>query len=163
MIEYRIATDEDIELLVRSRMDTLRAVNRLEPGYRFSGGFLEASRKYFLEGDQATVLALDSGQVVGCASVCYMTVMPTFLHPTGRRAHLMNVYTDPGRRRQGIAGKMVSMLIEAAWDRGATEISLDATESGRPLYRRLGFRDSAECMVLTRQAWDQNEAKRERP
>ena len=147
-MEYRMAADRDIELLVRSRMDTLRAVNGLEENHRFSESFEEASRRYFLEGDQSTVLALEGDRVVGCATMCYLELMPTFSHPTGKRAHLMNVYTDPSRRREGIAARMVSMLIAEAWNRGATEISLDATESGRPLYRKLGFRDSEECMVL---------------
>ena len=147
-MEYRMATADDIELMIRSRMDTLRAVNHLDSGYRFSDGFRSASRKYFLEGDQSTVLAMDGDQTVGCATMCYISIMPTFSHPSGKRAHLMNVYTDAVRRREGIAYRMVSMLIEEAWRRGVTEISLDATESGRPLYRKLGFRDSAECMVL---------------
>ena len=147
-MEYRMATDRDIGLLVRSRLETLRAVNGLEEDYRFSESFVEAGRKYFLEGDQSTVLALDGDRVAGCATMCYLELMPTFSHPTGKRAHLMNVYTDPARRRQGVAARMVSMLIEEAWNRGVTEISLDATESGRPLYRKLGFRDSDECMVL---------------
>ena len=147
-MEYRIASADDMELLVGSRLDTLRAVNRLGTDYRFSDGFVRASREYFLSGDQETVLAVDGGRVLGCATMCYITLMPTFSHPSGKRAHLMNVYTDPALRRQGIAFRMVSMLIENAWKRGATEISLDATEAGRPLYRKLGFRDSGECMVL---------------
>lgn len=147
-MEYRIASADDMELLVRSRLDTLRAVNRLGTDYRFSDGFVRASREYFLSGDQESVLAVDGGRVLGCATMCYITLMPTFSHPSGKRAHLMNVYTDPALRRQGIAFRMVSMLIENAWKRGATEISLDATEAGRPLYRKLGFRDSGECMVL---------------
>ncbi|MBR2820416.1 MAG: GNAT family N-acetyltransferase, partial [Clostridiales bacterium] len=62
----------------------------------------------------------------------------------------MNVYTRNEYRRQGLARKMVEMLIEDAWNKGATEISLDATKLGRPLYESLGFKDSTECMVLTR-------------
>ena len=147
-MEYRIAGAGDIELLVQSRADTLRSVNRLDAGYQFDREFLDASRKYFLDGDHETVLALEDGRVAGCATMCYIDMMPTFSHPTGKRAHLMNVYTDPAMRRQGIAYRMVSMLIESAWNRGATEISLDATEAGRPLYRKLGFTDSGECMVL---------------
>ena len=46
---------------------------------------------------------------------------------------------------------MVSILIEEAWSRGVTEISLDATEAGRPLYRKLGFHDSGEYMVLEKE------------
>ncbi len=149
-MEYRIATGADIELMMRSRLDTLRAVNRLEDSYRFSDGFREACREYFLEGDQTTVLAMDGDRIAGCATMCYIKVMPTFSHPTGKRAHLMNVYTDPSRRREGIAYHMVSVLIDEAWRRNVTEISLDATEAGRPLYRKLGFTDSAECMVLVR-------------
>ena len=61
----------------------------------------------------------------------------------------MNVYTRGEYRRQGLARKMVEMLIEKTWEKGATEISLDATAMGRPLYESMGFTDSTECMVLT--------------
>ena len=150
-MEYRIASEKDIELLIQSRMDTLRDVNHLDAGYEFSSEFRDASRAYFLKGDQTTVLATDGDRVAGCATMCYLRLMPTYSHPSGKRAHLMNVHTDPGRRREGIASRMVSMLIEEAWNRGVTEISLDATEAGRLLYLKLGFHDSGEYMVLEKE------------
>ena len=93
----------------------------------------------------------DGNDVIGCASISFIRMMPTFDHITGKRAHLMNVYTRNEFRRQGIARKMVELLIEETWKKGVTEISLDATESGRPLYVSMGFTDSTECMVLTRE------------
>ena len=150
MIEYRIAAKEDIDLLMSSRLEMLRIVNDLPDSYEYTDEIISESRDYFLNGDQTTVLALDGGQVVGCASMSYMRIMPTFSHPTGKRAHLMNVYTRSEYRRQGIARNMVLMLIDETWKRGATEISLDATVMGRPLYESLGFVNSTECMVLTR-------------
>lgn len=148
MINYRIATKDDINLLMESRLKTLKVVNDLKPDYRFSPGFVDNSRAYFENGNQTTVLALMDETVIGCASICYINIMPTFSHPTGKRAHLMNVYTNNQYRRQGIACHMVNMLIEEAKERGVTEISLDATQSGRALYRKCGFVDSTECMVL---------------
>ena len=148
--DYRIATDDDIDLLMSSRLEMLRTVNDLSDSYVYSDEIINESRDYFLNGDHATVLALDGNEVIGCASMSFIRIMPTFSHPTGRRAHLMNVYTRNEYRRQGIARRMVEMLIEEAWARGATEINLDATTMGRPLYESLGFTDSSECMVLTR-------------
>ena len=63
------------------------------------------SRDYFLSGNQTTVLAYEDGLLAGCASVSYVTVMPTFDHPTGRRVHLMNVNVRKNFRRKGIAQK----------------------------------------------------------
>ena len=150
MIEYRIATNEDIELLMSTRLFMLREVNNLDEDYQYSDELVDSSRKYFLEGDQTTVLALDDGKPVGCASMSYFTVMPTFSHVSGKRAHLMNVFTDKNYRRMGIGKTMVKMLIEDAWNKGATEISLDATEAGRPLYKSLGFNENGACMNMTR-------------
>jgi GNAT superfamily N-acetyltransferase len=150
VITCRIATTDDIELLMSSRLEMLRVVNDLSDDYVYSDEIVNESRDYFLNGDHATVLALDGDEVIGCASMSFIRIMPTFSHPTGRRAHLMNVYTRNEYRRQGIARRMVEMLIEETWARGATEISLDATVMGRPLYESLGFTDSTECMVLTR-------------
>ncbi len=150
MIEYRIATADDIELLMRSRLEMLRVVNNLDDDYQYSDELVNCSRDYFLNGDQTTVLALDGDKVAGCASISYMVIMPTFSHPTGKRAHLMNVYTNSNYRRMGIARTMVNMLIEDAWGKGATEISLDATALGRPLYESLVFGTNPDCMYLIR-------------
>ncbi|MGN0971770.1 MAG: GNAT family N-acetyltransferase [Aristaeellaceae bacterium] len=103
---------------------------------------------YLRQGDQLTLLALAGEACIGCATLCYLTVLPTADHPTGLRAHLMNVYTVPGFRRRGVARTLVTALIAEARKRGATEISLDATAAGRPLYRALGFRESGEAMTL---------------
>ncbi|MBO4680638.1 MAG: GNAT family N-acetyltransferase [Clostridiales bacterium] len=149
-MEIRIATKDDIELMMDNRLEMLKVVNDLPADYQYSDEFVKESREYFLDGDQTTVLAIEGGEVIGCASMSYMLIMPTFSHPTGKRAHLMNVYTRSTYRRQGIARKMCEMLIDDAWNRGATEISLDATTMGRPLYESLGFTASSEGMVLTR-------------
>ena len=151
MIKYKIADKQDIDQVMEIRLEMLLEVNNLSEQYQYADDFVSASREYFLNGDQTTVLAIDDGKAIGCASICYINVMPTFSHPTGQRAHLMNVYTSKNYRKQGIAERMVNILIREAWDRGATEISLDTTEAGRPFYRKLGFTDSGECMVMTRE------------
>ena len=151
MVDIRMATKDDIELMMSSRLEMLRVVNDLNDDYEYSEEFINVSRDYFLNGDQITVLAIDNDEVIGCASMSFIRIMPTFSHPTGKRAHLMNVYTRKEYRRQGIARKMVDLLIEETWKAGVTEISLDSTESGRPLYKNIGFSESTECMVLTKE------------
>ena len=92
--------------------------------------------------------AYDGERAVGCATLCYITVMPTFDHPTGKRANLMNVYTNADYRRRGIARNMVMILLDEAKEKGVTYISLDTTQSGEPLYNALDFDHSKETMGL---------------
>lgn len=147
MVKYIIASKGEIELLMQSRLEMLRVVNALPSDYVFSDEIVTKSREYFEQANQTTILAIDQN-VIGCASLFYIELMPTFSHPTGRRAHLMNVYTNSQYRRQGIAYHMLNMLICQAKDRGVTEISLDATKLGKPLYKKCGFVESDEGMVL---------------
>ena len=130
------------------RLEMLREVGNLPEGHTFSETFIRQTASYLAEGEQRTLLAMDGERAVGCATICYMTWMPSLRHPTGRRAHLMNVYTAPAYRRQGVARQMVAGLVEDAKARGVTEISLDATETGRPLYEALGFRANDEGMTI---------------
>lgn len=147
-MEYRVTDANDIDMLMDVRLSMLRIVNDLPADYVFDDELVVSSRRYFLEGDQTTVVAVDDGRCVACASMSYIEIMPTFSHPSGKRAHLMNVYTEKHYRRRGIARQLVNMLIGDARAHGATEISLDATESGRPLYESMGFKASEECMVI---------------
>lgn len=114
----------------------------------FEGEFTRLSAEYFTNGDQTTVLAFDGEKAVGCATICYIALMPTFDHPMGKRAHIMNVYTNADCRRQGIARQMMGILLEEAKERGVTYVSLDATENGQPLYKTLGFGENKENMGI---------------
>ena len=107
-----------LDMLMQIRLEMLKVVNDLKPDYQFSPDFIDKSRAYFENGDQTTVLAFADETVIGCATMCYIKMMPTFDHPTGQRAHLMNVYTNCKYRRHGIAYKMVNMLIEEAKTNG---------------------------------------------
>jgi N-acetylglutamate synthase-like GNAT family acetyltransferase len=147
-MEIRKANNSDIDTLMDVRLEMLRVVNNMTEDADFDKVLVDSSREYFLNGEQTTVIALDGGKTIGCASLSYITIMPTYDHPTGKRAHLMNVYTNKDYRRQGIGKKMVTMLIEEAREKGCTEISLDATEQGRFLYSQLGFTSNDSGMVL---------------
>ena len=63
----------------------------------------------------------------------------------------MNVYVKKDFRRKGLAKKMLELLIEEAKTRDVTEISLDATEKGRPLYESMGFSCNASAMTMNLQ------------
>lgn len=149
MIEYKILGKENIEILMESRLEMLKAVNKKPADYKFSDQLVQESRKYFENGNYKEVIAFDGERVIGCAGVCFLYVMPTFNHPSGKRAHLMNVYTHADYRKKGIASKMVKLLIEEAKKYGASEISLDASDMGRPVYKKLGFKESEEAMTLS--------------
>ena len=146
-MNYIIASENNIELLMKIRLEMLRVVNNLTADYQFDESIVNNARKYFIDGSHTTVLAVNE-YVIGCATMCYIEMMPTFSHPTGKRAHLMNVYTASEYRRQGIALKMLEILIDTARKNGVTQISLDATEAGRPLYKKAGFNGSDEYMVM---------------
>jgi len=141
-ILYRKAGKEDIALLVNLRKTVLIAANRLPEDTDLSR-LDAASAAYFADTEKhTTYLAMDGEKVVGVGSVDYHTEMPTVANPTGKCAFLMNIYTAPEHRKQGIATRIVELLIGDAKSRGVGSIMLEATEMGAPLYRRLGFADA---------------------
>ena len=74
------ATDKELDLVMKSRFEMLRVVNHLSDHAGFEESFQSASRDFFQNADQTTILALEdeSKEVIGCASICYLTLIPTF-------------------------------------------------------------------------------------
>ncbi len=91
-MEYKIATKDDVDMLMSIRLEMLQKINELSSDYVFSDELITNSKHYFLEGNQTTSIALENGKVVVCASMSYIKTMPTFLHPTGNRAHLIGMF-----------------------------------------------------------------------
>lgn len=147
MIKFTITSNSDVKTLMNARMNSLKAMNYLFSDSNEEQKFIESNINYFQNGNYTTVLAIEE-QVIGCATLCYYDIIPSFKHPTGKHAMLMNVYTDQSFRRRGIASEMINILIEDAKKKGVTEISLDASALGEPLYAHCGFIKPNNKMVL---------------
>lgn len=148
MIKIIKADAGELSAALVLRREMLALVNGVAEA-EISEELMRQTQEYMERGEQTTALAYADGVPVGCATMSYIRLLPTYTHPTGRRAHLMNVYVREGCRRKGAAREMVQTLIEDARARGASCVSLDATECGRPLYESLGFKQSGEHMELS--------------
>ncbi len=149
MIEFRQATFSDIEELVRLRLEFLR---ELHPGMGEKDAELEVSlRDYFAravaEDGFLAWLAVDGGRIVATSGLCFYTVPPSYKNPTGKVAYIMNMYTLPDYRRQGLASALFDMIVDEARRRGYRKLSLHASEQGRPIYAKKGFQETPDEMV----------------
>ena len=150
-LEYRKASADDLELLVETRLEVLRAANGLAADADM-GEVEEQSREYYRKalrnGTHTAYLVFDGGQFAGAGGVSYYRVMPTYRNPGGRKAYIMNMYTRPEYRRKGIAYHTLDLLVADAREKGITFISLEATAQGRPLYAKYGFIPMNDEMIL---------------
>ena len=150
-IRFRKAATEDIDLLVRTRIEVLRAANGLADSADM-GEVDKHSREYYenalADETHTALLVYDRDQFIGAGGISYYRVMPTYHNPTGRKGYIMNMYTRPDYRRKGIAFHTLDLLVQDARQRGVDFISLEATAAGRPLYEKYGFSDMKNEMEL---------------
>lgn len=85
---------------------------------------------------------------IACGSICLHDELPSPDNPSGKCAYLMNMYTRPEFRGQGVAGAVVEWVIDQARKAGAGKIYLETTPAGRGVYERAGFTDLPAMMIL---------------
>ncbi len=141
-LTYKKATLEDIDILVKTRIEVLRAANQLSNDTDMSEVKRQSYSYYqkaFRDDSHIAYLVFDETRFVGAGAVSFFQVMPTYHNPSGNKAYIMNMYTKPEYRRKGIAIKILDILVKESNNKGITAISLEATDMGRPLYEKYGF------------------------
>ena len=137
--------------MVRTRIIVLRAANKLSDDEDMSV-VEEESYAYYrraLEpGEHIAYLVYDNGKFIGAGGVSFYQIMPTYHNPTGKKAYIMNMYTASEYRRQGIAFHTLDLLVKNARKQGISQITLEATEMGRPLYEKYGLVNMENEMEL---------------
>ena len=139
---YKKASIADLEILTETRITVLRAANKLSENVDMSevkAKSCEYYRRALQDGSHIAYLVFDGDIFAGAGGVSFFQVMPTYHNPSGRKAYIMNMYTSPEYRRRGIAYKTLDLLVQACKEQGITVISLEATDMGRPLYKKYGF------------------------
>ena len=149
--EYKRTMPEDIEELVKTRIIVLRAANKLSDDVDMSLVEQETYAYYkraVETGEHIAYLVYDNGTFIGAGGVSFYQVMPTYHNPSGKKAYIMNMYTAPEYRRRGIAFHTLDLLVKAAKEQGVSQIALEATDMGQPLYEKYGFVNMEDEMEL---------------
>ena len=148
---FRRATLADIDDLAECRLEmrlereTDKTVVDTE---EFRSNNYDYFKRHLSDGSFISWVALDNGKIAATSGLCFYYAPPTFNNPTGVTAYIMNMYTKPEYRKKGIATKLMEYIIQEAKSRACSKITLNASDMGRPIYEKLGFKNVHEAMVL---------------
>lgn len=160
MFIFRRATVDDITILVKNRMKLLQSANCLEnvnPLEIVKKNLYQYYNQSLTSGDHIAYLATLDNLCIGSGDICFYQVLPTYHNPSGRKAYITNMYTDPHFRKRGIATKILDLLVAESIKNGIRYISLEATESGRSVYERYGFVTLHSEMQLKNETFDERQ------
>jgi GNAT superfamily N-acetyltransferase len=154
MPDYRIrqATVSDAPVIARHRAGMFRDMGELAPDE--AAAVESASRTRLVgqlgSGEYVGWLAETGGEVVAGAGALLHQYYPTKANPRGRpTAYILNVYTEPGHRRQGLASQLITQILAWCRARDIPRASLHASRLGRSVYERLGFAQTNEMRMDT--------------
>lgn len=147
-MQYRFASAADIPLLTDQRLRFLEIAKTNPDHASMQQNLLRYFNDAFAADTIDVLLAETGGQCIGTGIVFYYQSVPSTFNPEGKNAYLTSMYVAPEYRRQGVATAMVNRLMDKAKHRGYPVIMLNASEMGRPLYEKLGFRDIQNGMIL---------------
>ena len=149
-IGIRAATPEDIPIILRHRREMFRDMGFTDPAVHEALGHL--TERYFEDAFQQGTFhgwfAVDAaGTIVGGGGVAEIALPPGPFSPTPTRPEILNVFVEPAYRRQGIARRLMEVMIEWCRERGFSSVFLHASDEGRPLYASMGFQPTPEMRL----------------
>jgi GNAT superfamily N-acetyltransferase len=149
-ISIRHATINDIATLLRHRRMMWWDMGRRD------GTALEwmeqAARDYFstavADGSYQGFLAMNENKDVLAGAGIVISPWPGQFHQKhARRAMILNMYVEREYRRKGIARALMEAIIAWCREQQFSRVGLHASDEGRPLYERLGFKPTNEMSL----------------
>lgn len=145
----RLATVADISTLIYHRRSMW-----LDMGRRGESAFevMEAAADEYFKvaipsGAYRGYLAESHGKVVGGGGVVISPWPGQLNQRKPYRAMILNIYVEKEYRRRGIARAIMEALIAWCRENDFVNVGLHASEEGRPLYEKLGFKPTNEMRL----------------
>ncbi|HWE62017.1 MAG TPA: GNAT family N-acetyltransferase [Chloroflexota bacterium] len=151
MADIRRAIPEDIDTLVQFRCRLMEEIGHLPPDADVTE-LAEATEQYLTDHmlDQTFIawVAEQEGRIIGTGGLVFLERPPSPDNLAGLEAYIMNMYTVPEWRGQGVATAILRTMVDHVKASPARRIWLHATEAGAPLYERYGFTCRTNVMEM---------------
>ncbi|HEV8538511.1 MAG TPA: GNAT family N-acetyltransferase [Bacteroidota bacterium] len=152
-MNFRRATLADLDVIMHHRRSMF-----FEMGYSDEGALaaMKATSEPFFakglaNGSYVGWLAEHAGKrVIAGGGLIVFEYHSSPADPSPKRPVIVNMYTDPGYRRIGIARELMKIMVGWCRNEGFGSVLLHASEDGRRLYESLGFKPTNEMSLMLR-------------
>ncbi len=147
MITYRRITKADLDRFIDIRIGQLREEGATEE-IDLKPYLLDYYDRHMKDGTFVSWLAMDGDNIVGTSGMSFVEKPPYFSCPTGKIGLLSSMFTDKAYRRQGIAKKLLGLVVNDAREYGCGCVQITASDMGVLLYTDFGFKKNGNFMQL---------------
>ncbi|MEJ9227471.1 GNAT family N-acetyltransferase [Priestia aryabhattai] len=145
------ASVSDIKEIIKLRVSLLKEVNEIQTEEEEAQ--ITHATKNYLETEISnqnfvSYIAKNDEEVVSVSGVSFFKRPPYLENLQGVEAYILNMYTLPSHRNQGLARQLLEKCIEECKKRGVKRIWLHASKDGEPLYKSMGFNFKGSEMEL---------------
>ena len=140
-MELRLATTDDMEILIDLRKRLL-----VEEGQTVSSNIDEELRNFFEKqlnsGQFVQWIIEEDKNVLATGGIQFISFPPSYSNSTGIRGYILNMYTTPESRGRGLSKQLVESIFAEAQGRNVHHIFLISSPMGKPLYKKIGFKEN---------------------
>ncbi len=140
-MEFRRATIKDVPKMTDIRIKMREEREQLSSENRKI--LAENTKKFFEKNIEnglfVAYLCLEDNEIIATAGMTLFEMPPTTKLINGKVGKIMNMYTQPSFRKNGIANKLLKKLVDYANENGYYKIMLNSSAMGEPLYKKFGF------------------------
>lgn len=148
MYSVRKSSKKDMDAVASLRIKLLKEVGNIDENCEIPS-LKQAIKNYMnqrLNHDFMCWVAEKESKIVGISGFLIVPKPPEGCNLSGLEGYVMNMYTLPEHRGKGVATMLLNTIINYAKSRKIKVIRLNATDSGRPLYERIGFKSPGSEM-----------------
>lgn len=146
----RRASTSDLDALVAHRCQMFR-----DMGYEEDATMESMSARFRVwllermdDGDYlAWLVNAPDGSIAAGTGLWLMDWPPHMIGKGARRGNIVNVYTEAGYRRKGLARHLMQTALDWCRDHEIDTIILHASADGRPIYESMGFQATNEMRL----------------
>jgi GNAT superfamily N-acetyltransferase len=89
----------------------------------------------------------EDGAIVAGSGLWLIEWPPHLIGLATHRGYILNVYTEAGHQRRGLAGKLTQAAVDWCREHGIDFVFLNSSKQGRAVYERLGFVQGSEMRI----------------
>ena len=109
-IHYQKLTETELPTFIDMRIQQLREEGATED-IDLKPALFDYYRRHLADGTFVSWLALDGATIIGTSGMSFVEKPPYFGCPSGKIGLLSSMFTHPNYRRQGIAKKLLSLVV----------------------------------------------------